>query len=76
MGQYRNKVATSGPRALKIAQSDPKPDLILLDIMMPEMDGYEVCRQLKAEAWQQQCCLKWVVWRTWQAYPQALQMES
>ncbi len=48
-GQYRNKVATNGPRALKIAQSDPPPDLILLDIMMPEMDGYEVCRQLKAD---------------------------
>ena len=47
--QYRNKVATNGAKALKIARSDPKPDLILLDIMMPEIDGYEVCRQLKAD---------------------------
>ncbi|MDL2291462.1 response regulator, partial [Desulfovibrio sp. OttesenSCG-928-F20] len=47
--QYRNKVATNGVKALKIAKTPPHPDLILLDIMMPEMDGYEVCRQLKAE---------------------------
>lgn len=46
--QYRVKIASSGARALKIAASDDPPDLILLDIMMPEMDGYEVCRQLKA----------------------------
>jgi putative two-component system response regulator len=46
--QYRNKVATNGIRALKIAAAEPRPDLILLDIMMPDMDGYEVCRQLKA----------------------------
>jgi class 3 adenylate cyclase/CheY-like chemotaxis protein len=44
---YRVKVANSGEKALKIAFSDDPPDLILLDIMMPEMDGYEVCRQLK-----------------------------
>ncbi|MDR2077180.1 MAG: two-component system response regulator [Desulfovibrio sp.] len=47
--QYRNKVATNGLRALKIATTDPAPDLILLDIMMPEMDGYEVCRRLKSD---------------------------
>lgn len=46
---YKVKAATSGERALKIARSDKPPDLILLDIMMPEMDGYEVCRQLKAD---------------------------
>jgi putative two-component system response regulator len=46
---YRVKVAPSGMRALKIARTTPQPDLILLDIMMPEMDGYEVCRQLKAD---------------------------
>lgn len=46
---YLVKVANSGARALKIAQSETPPDLILLDIMMPEMDGYEVCRRLKAD---------------------------
>src|SRR5574340_562131 len=45
---YRVKVATSGARALAIASSDDPPDLILLDVMMPEMDGYEVCRRLKS----------------------------
>ncbi|MBW7833709.1 MAG: two-component system response regulator [Simplicispira suum] len=46
---YRVKVANSGARALKAAQAAPVPDLVLLDIMMPDMDGYEVCRQLKAD---------------------------
>lgn len=46
---YRVKVASNGAKALRIAQASPAPDLILLDIMMPEMDGYEVCRQLKAD---------------------------
>lgn len=45
--QYKNKVATNGTKALKIATTGTPPDLILLDIMMPEMDGYEVCRWLK-----------------------------
>ncbi len=44
---YTVKVAPNGPRGLKIAGQMPSPDLILLDVMMPEMDGYEVCRQLK-----------------------------
>jgi CheY-like chemotaxis protein len=42
------KAAVNGPMALKVAQSQ-RPDLILLDIMMPGMDGYEVCRRLKAD---------------------------
>ncbi|MCB1777197.1 MAG: two-component system response regulator [Candidatus Competibacteraceae bacterium] len=46
--RYRIKVATEGERALKIAAVDPPPDLILLDIMMPGMDGYQVCQRLKA----------------------------
>jgi len=49
--QYKVKAATSGEKALKIATSASPPDIILLDILMPEMDGFEVCevcRQLKA----------------------------
>jgi putative two-component system response regulator len=42
------KAAINGLVALKIAARKP-PDLILLDIMMPGMDGYEVCRQLKSD---------------------------
>lgn len=45
---YRVKVATHGDTGLKVAWSAQPPDLILLDIMMPDVDGYEVCRQLKA----------------------------
>ncbi len=46
---YEIKIATNGEKALQIAQSTPPPDLILLDIMMPGMDGMEVCRQLKLD---------------------------
>jgi putative two-component system response regulator len=46
---YKVKPAPSGKIALKIASTDPKPDLILLDIMMPEMDGYEVYKALKSD---------------------------
>jgi putative two-component system response regulator len=46
---YRLLYAKDGPRALELAQQE-KPDLILLDVMMPGMSGYEVCRQLKSEA--------------------------
>jgi len=45
--QYRIRVASDGAKALELAFAAP-PDLVLLDIMMPEMDGYEVCRRLKA----------------------------
>ena len=46
-GGYNVRKATTGQMALKAAQSLP-PDLILLDIMMPDLNGYEVCKQLKA----------------------------
>jgi putative two-component system response regulator len=45
---YRVKLAPSGPKALELARRAP-PDLVLLDVMMPDMDGYEVCRHLKAD---------------------------
>ncbi|OYY93625.1 MAG: two-component system response regulator [Hydrogenophilales bacterium 28-61-23] len=44
---YRVLVANTGPRALYLAQSEPQPDLILLDVMMPDMDGYAVLRRLR-----------------------------
>jgi adenylate cyclase len=47
--QYRTKVATSGVKALEHAGAADKPDLILLDVTMPDMDGYEVCGRLKAD---------------------------
>jgi CheY-like chemotaxis protein len=48
-GKYKIKAATSGEKALLVARKTPPPDLILLDVMMPGMDGYEVCRQLQAD---------------------------
>ncbi|MDT3427008.1 putative two-component system response regulator [Paenibacillus forsythiae] len=45
---YKVKIATNGEKALAVARSAP-PDLILLDIMMPVMDGYETCRRLKMD---------------------------
>ena len=45
---YKVRLANSGERALKMLVGSPPPDLILLDIMMPGMDGYEVCQRLKS----------------------------
>ncbi len=47
--EYRVAAALNGERALKIAASDSPPDIILLDILMPGMDGYGVCRLLKSD---------------------------
>jgi serine phosphatase RsbU (regulator of sigma subunit) len=46
---YRIRVATSGAKALELVKATPPPDLILLDVEMPEMDGYEVCGHLKVD---------------------------
>ena len=47
---YKIRIATNGAKALQLASVTPLPDLILLDVMMPEMDGYEVCTRLKMSA--------------------------
>ena len=47
---YKIRIATNGAKALELANVTPLPDLILLDVMMPEMDGYEVCTRLKIAA--------------------------
>ena len=47
--RYRVRVANSGARALEVARGAEPPDLILLDIMMPGMNGYAVCKELKAD---------------------------
>ncbi|MBE1302235.1 MAG: response regulator [Alteromonadaceae bacterium] len=49
-GEYQIKAATNGPLALKICASEQPPDLVLLDIMMPDMDGLEVCKRLKSNS--------------------------
>lgn len=46
--QYRIMVANSGVKAIELVQGPTPPDLVLLDIVMPSMDGYEVCRRIKA----------------------------
>ncbi len=46
---YRVRVATSGQKALEVMGGAERPDLILLDIMMPGLDGYEVCTRLKSD---------------------------
>ena len=48
-GEYELRFATSGRQALALLGRGFRPDLILLDVMMPEMDGYEVCAELKRD---------------------------
>ena len=45
---YKIRIATSGAQALDLARAEPLPDLILLDVMLPDMNGYQVCEGLKA----------------------------
>ncbi len=45
---YRVLIADSGAKALELVRGEPAPDLVLLDIMMPGMDGHEVCRHIKS----------------------------
>jgi putative two-component system response regulator len=47
--RYDTRLAASGTEALFAAKEEPRPDLILLDVVMPDLDGYEVCRRLKAD---------------------------
>ena len=47
--EYRIQVASNGQKALDIARSVDAPDMMLLDVQMPDIDGYEVCRQLKSD---------------------------
>ncbi len=47
-GLYKVKAATSGAKALEMCAANP-PHLVLLDVLMPAMDGFEVCRRLKAD---------------------------
>jgi len=53
LSDFKRKVATNGEKSLQIAGSDDPPDLILLDIDMPKMDGFEVCRRLKSDPYTQ-----------------------
>ena len=46
-GDYKVSVAMDGEQGLRRAQAEPRPDLILLDVLMPGMNGYDVCRELK-----------------------------
>lgn len=48
-GDYKILAATNGHKALAIARQYPQPDMILLDVMMPDIDGFEVCRLLKQD---------------------------
>jgi cyclic di-GMP phosphodiesterase len=48
-GTYTVRVASSGQRALQLAKQEPYPDLVLLDVLMPDMDGHAVLAALRAD---------------------------
>jgi putative two-component system response regulator len=54
---YTVAAATSGEKALRIASTDPQPDLILLDIVMPGIDGFDVYRRLQADEHTRHICV-------------------
>ena len=58
------KVAVNGKQALQIARSDDPPDIILLDIMMPGMDGIEVCRELRSMSEFEDCIIAFLTARS------------
>jgi AmiR/NasT family two-component response regulator len=64
----RTKVATRGAKALALAAADEKPDIILLDVTKPEMDGYEVCRRLKADPTTREIPVIFLTGPTWNPY--------
>ncbi|MGI9335665.1 MAG: hybrid sensor histidine kinase/response regulator [Gammaproteobacteria bacterium] len=47
--EYALSFATSGKTSLQVARSEPKPDMLLVDVMMPDMDGFQVCTELNAD---------------------------
>ena len=47
--EYKIKVALNGQKALQLSAIEPFPDLIFMDVVMPDLDGYEVCRLLKSD---------------------------
>ena len=51
MEEYEIVIATNGKEAIDLALAGDPPALILLDVLMPKMDGYQVCERLKAESW-------------------------
>jgi putative two-component system response regulator len=49
LSQYQTRIATRGQRGLELARLEPRPDLVLLDLELPDLHGYEICRTLKSD---------------------------
>ena len=47
--RHKVQVASDGPAGLKLMEADPLPDLVLLDVMLPKVDGFEVLRRMRAD---------------------------